>query len=81
MDIGPVMLPAPSPALVAPSPPPPLFPLPRQKHLSTVERAAVVVLHRQGDTRQQIGQQLAVSQPAVRHWIQRYEQTGDVKDG
>lgn len=69
-----------TPALAVSPKPPPLFPLPRLKHLSTVERAAVVVLHKQGETRQQIGQQLAVSQPTVRHWIQHYEQTGDVKD-
>ena len=62
------------------SPPPPLFPLPRQKRLSTVERSAVVVLHKQGNTKQQIGQQIAVSQPTVRHWIECYDQTGEVKD-
>jgi len=62
------------------SPPPPLFPLPRQKRLSTVERSAVVVLHKQGNTKQQIGQQIAVSQPTVRHWIERYDETGEVKD-
>lgn len=68
-------------AAAAPAPPaPPLFPLPRQKHLSTVERAAISVLHLQGLTRQAIGQQTATSQPTVRHWIQQYEQTGDVKD-
>jgi len=67
-------------AAPAASPPPPLFPLPRKKRLSTVERSAVVVLQKQGNTRQQIGQQIAVSQPTVRHWIERYEQTGEVKD-
>lgn len=67
-------------AAAAPSPPPPLFPLPRKKRLSTVERSAVVVLHKQGNTKQQIGQQIAVSQPTVRHWIERYDQTGEVKD-
>jgi len=72
--------PAAAAAAAAPSPPPTLFPLPRQKRLSTVERSAVVVLRKQGNTRQQIGQQLAVSQPTVRHWIERYDQTGDVKD-
>src|SRR4051812_4135524 len=45
-----------SPAAAAPAPPaPPLFPLPRQKHLSTVERAAIPVLHLQGLTSQSIG--------------------------
>lgn len=69
-----------APAPSAPSPPPPLFPLPRRKHLLTVERAAVVVLEKQGRTRQEIGQQLAVSQPTVRHWIAHHDQTGEVKD-
>ena len=45
-----------------------------------MERASVVVLHKQGNTTQEIGQQLAVSQPTVRHWVEHYEQTGDVKD-
>ena len=67
-------------AAAAPSPPPPLFPLPRPKHLSTVERSAAVVLHKQGNTKQQIGQQIAVSQPTVRHWIECYDRTGEVKD-
>jgi transposase len=60
--------------------PPPLFELPRQKHLSTVERVAIIVLKKQGRSRQDIAQQVAVSQPTVGHWIMHYEEKKDVYD-
>jgi transposase len=74
------LAPEPPAADASSSPPPPLFEQPRKKHLSTVERAAIVVLQKQRQTRQEIGQQVATSQPTVRHWLQTFEETGEVKD-
>jgi transposase len=45
-----------------------------------VQRAAIVVLDKQGATRQEIGQQVGVSQPTVRHWINHYEEKKVVAD-
>jgi transposase len=45
-----------------------------------VQRAAIVVLDKQGATRQEIGEQVGVSQPTVRHWIEHYQETKDVAD-
>jgi transposase len=45
-----------------------------------VQRSAIVVLHKQGRTRQEIGQQADVSQPTVRRWIARYEESKDVTE-
>jgi transposase len=45
-----------------------------------MQRSAIVVLHKQGCTRQEIGQQAGVSQPTVRHWVQHYEEHKDVTE-
>ena len=63
-----------------PIPTPLLFDEPHQKHLSTVERSAIVVLDKLKYTHQEIRQQLSVSQPTVRHWINRYDEKKDVSD-
>lgn len=65
------------PTTAEPIPTPPLFE-PHQKHLSSVERAAIVVLDKLMYTHQEIGQQVSVSQPTVRHWLSHYEENRDV---
>jgi predicted transcriptional regulator len=62
-------------------PPAPLF----ERHTThgrvpTVQRAAIVVLRKQGRTRTEIGQQAGVSQPTVRRVLARYEETKEVSD-
>lgn len=70
--------PAPPPAPVVPAP---LFdPHTTHDRVPTVQRAAVVVLHKQGRTRAEIGHQAGVSQPTVRRILARYEETKDVGD-
>jgi transposase len=63
-------------------PPPPLFDSHADLHtpLPLVQRSAIVVLHKQGRTRQDIAQQAGVSQPTVRHWIERYEESKEVDE-
>jgi len=71
-----------TPAPAAPSPPAPLFPSHAGSHarLPLVQRAAAVVLEKQGLPRGEIAQQAGTSLPTVRRWVRRYEVTGDVKD-
>ena len=69
------------PAAVAP-PPPPLFPSHAGNHapLSLVQRAACVVLKKEGHSTAETAKMLAVSEPTVRHWNGHYEEQKDVKD-
>ena len=77
-----------APAAAAPLPPSPASVVPAplfdthttHDRVPTVQRAAVVVLDKQGRTRAEIGQQAGVSQPTVRRVLARYEETKDVSD-
>ena len=70
-----------APAAAA-SPPPPLFPSHAGNHapLPVVQRAAVVTLVKDGQPRGVVAAKVGTSVPAVRRWVQRYEQHGDVAD-
>jgi transposase len=79
--------PAPPAAAPSPPPPPPSLPAPLfdahagdHGRVPNVQRSSIVVLHKQGRTRQEIGQQAGVSQPTVRRWLMRYEESKDVVD-
>ncbi|MDR3735986.1 MAG: helix-turn-helix domain-containing protein, partial [Acidobacteriaceae bacterium] len=71
-----------SPPAAAASAPPPLFPphAGNRAPLPTVQRAAIVVLDKQGLPRTDIAQQAGTSLPTVRHWLRHYEQKHDVAD-
>ena len=71
--------PTPSSSPAPPSPPPaPLFARAAGSHapLSPLERAAIIVLAKDGQPRSAIAEKVGVSTPTVRHWIE----AGDVKD-
>jgi transposase len=74
-------LPADAPAAPA-SAPPSLFPSHAGNHapLPTVQRAAIVVLDKQGLPHTDIAQQAGTSLPTVRHWLKHYEEKKDVAD-
>ena len=69
-------------AAAPPSPPPPLFPPHTGNHapLPLIQRAAIVVLDKQGLPRGQIAQQAGTSLPTVRHWLHHFEQKEDLSD-
>src|SRR5665648_205705 len=71
---------APPPA--APSPPPPLFPSHSGSHapLPLIQRAAAVVLEKQGLPRGVIAQQAGMSLPSVRRWVDRFEEKSSLAD-
>jgi len=60
----------------------PLFPSHAGNHapLPVVQRAAVVTLVEDGQPRGVVAAKVGTSVPAVRRWVQRYEQHGDVAD-
>jgi len=74
--------PSPDPPAAAAAAPPPLFPPHAGNHapLPTVQRAAIVVLDKQGLPRTDIAQQAGTSLPTVRHWLRHYEEKQDVAD-
>ena len=74
--------PPPDPPAAAASAPPPLFPPHSSSHapLPTVQRAAIVVLDKQGLPRTEIAQQAGTSLPTVRHWLKHYDEKKDVAD-
>ncbi|WP_309445178.1 IS630 family transposase [Dyella sp.] len=74
--------PSPNPPAAAAAAPPTLFPPHAGNHapLPTVQRAAIVVLDKQGLPRTDIAQQAGTSLPTVRHWLRHYEQKHDVAD-
>ena len=69
-------------AAAAPAPPDPLFPPHAGSHapLPLIQRAAVVMLHKQGLPRGAIAQQAGISLPSVRRWVQRFEKHGSLAD-
>ena len=73
---------SPDPSAATASAPPPLFPPHAGNHapLPTVQRAAIVVLDKQGLPRTDIAQQAGTSLPTVRHWLRHYEEKKDVAD-
>jgi transposase len=70
-----------APAAAA-SPPPPLFPPHAGNHapLSPIQRAAIVVLKKEGHSTAETAKILSVSEPTVRHWNEHYEEHKDVND-
>ncbi|MDR3735867.1 MAG: helix-turn-helix domain-containing protein, partial [Acidobacteriaceae bacterium] len=74
--------PSPDPPAAAASAPPPLFPPHTGNHapLTTVQRAAIVVLDKQGLPHTEVAQQAGTSLPTVRHWLKHYEEKKDVAD-
>lgn len=64
------------------APPPPLFPSHAGNHapLPLVQRAACVVLKKEGHSTAETAKMLAVSEPTVRHWNEHYEEHEDVTD-
>jgi transposase len=68
----------------SPSPPspPPLFPSHAGNHapLPLIQRAAIVVLNKEGRIRTDIAQQVGTSLPTVRHWLQHFEEKNDLSD-
>jgi transposase len=73
---------APPPPPPPPPQPSPLFDARADTHmpLSQVERAAIVTLHRNGDTRTQIASKLQSSLPTIHHWVAHYQEEKDVSD-
>jgi transposase len=71
-----------APAPAAPAPPPPLFPSHAGSHapLPLIQRAAIVVLDKQGLPRGKIAQQAGTSLPSVRRWVRRFEETKELAD-
>ena len=70
------------PPLPPPSPPPPLFGHRDNKlqPLTKIERAAIVTLHKDGQSNTDIAQKLDTSLATTRHWINHYEETKTVDD-
>ena len=58
----------------------PIVELPRQKHLNTFERDAIVVLYKDGQSKSMVANKIVTSLPTIRHWIQHYEETKNVKN-
>ena len=79
---GPASAPPLCPSSSAPSPPPSLFPSHASSHapLPLIQRAAIVVLDKQGLPRGDIAQQAGTSAPSVRRWISRFEEKGSLAD-
>ncbi|MDR3547400.1 MAG: IS630 family transposase, partial [Candidatus Pacebacteria bacterium] len=74
--------PPPAPASPPLSPLPPLFGSRENKlqPLSKIERAAIVALHKDGQSNTDIAQKLDTSLATTRHWINHYEETKTVDD-
>jgi transposase len=64
------------------SPPPPLFPSHAgdHAHLPLVQRAACVVLRKEGHSTSETAKMLSVSEPTVRHWNEHYDEHKNVAD-
>jgi hypothetical protein len=71
-----------APASAAPSPLPPLSAHDEHAHgrLSTEQRWAIVVLHKEGRDDAAIAQRIPCDVRSVRHWLAHYEQHHDVAD-
>jgi transposase len=72
-------------AAVAPPPPPPPLPLfashaGNHAPLTQLQRSACVTLVKDGQPRGVVASKVGTSVPAVRRWVQHYEQHGDVAD-
>lgn len=65
-----------------PSPPPLLFESHIGNHapLLPIQRSAIVVLDKDHPSRSVLASKVGTSLPTVRHWINHYEEKGDVKD-
>jgi transposase len=70
------------PPASAPSPPPPLFARPQGclDQLTLIQRAAIVTLHAEGYTRNEIAEKLHCSPHAVTRWVHRWNQTHSLED-
>ena len=73
---------SPSPSPCPSPPPPPLFPLPSSPtaNLSEEQRYAIVTLHRDGRDHTYIQQHVGCDVRSIKHWIEHYDQYGDVSD-